>query len=324
MLSFILKNLGGFCRLSNKVLEIVGLSKSYGERKVLNNLNFEVYAGEIFGFIGPNGAGKSTLIRIISGLTAPTNGEVYICGLSVQKQFEKAIANIGVVMENCQLYSYMSGRQNLQYFASLIKGITKDDIERVIKISGLENRIDDKVRTYSYGMKQRLGLAQALLNNPKILILDEPTNGLDVNGVIELRRTLKVLSARNNMGIFISSHILSEMEQLCDTVTIFDRGSILEMRTMDEFQNNGNAQRKFQIRVDYPNYAGKIISYKHGLDVELAGNSIIIPYVPEKYDQILDDLRRRNLTIYGVSVVTKSLEDIYLDILRERRSGKIS
>ncbi len=305
-------------------MDIVNLNKFYGERKVLKNLNFEVYAGEIFGFIGPNGAGKSTLIRIISGLSAPTSGEVFICGKSVQKNFEQAVANIGVVMENCQLYAYMTGRQNLNYFASLIKGIKKDDIDRIIKTVGLENRIDDKVKTYSYGMRQRLGLAQALLNNPKLLILDEPTNGLDVNGVIELRRTLKILAAKNNMGIFMSSHVLSEMEQLCDTVAIFDRGSILEMRTMDDFQNNSNSQKRFRIRVDYPNYAGKIISLKHGLDVELAGNSVIIPYIPEKFDDIINDLRRRNLTIYGTSVVTKSLEDIYLEILKERRYGKIS
>ena len=310
--------------MSEKVLDIVNLNKFYGERKVLKNLNFEVYAGEIFGFIGPNGAGKSTLIRIISGLSAPTSGEVFICGKSVQKNFEQAVTNIGVVMENCQLYAYMTGRQNLNYFASLIKGIKKDDIDRIIKTVGLENRIDDKVKTYSYGMRQRLGLAQALLNNPKLLILDEPTNGLDVNGVIELRRTLKILAAKNNMGIFMSSHVLSEMEQLCDTVAIFDRGSILEMRTMDDFQNNSNSQKRFRIRVDYPNYAGKIISLKHGLDVELAGNSVIIPYIPEKFDDIINDLRRRNLTIYGTSVVTKSLEDIYLEILKERRYGKIS
>ena len=310
--------------MSEKVLDIVRLSKSYGERKVLKNLNFEVYAGEIFGFIGPNGAGKSTLIRIISGLSAPTSGEVFICGKSVQKNFEQAVANIGVVMENCQLYAYMTGRQNLNYLASLVKGIKKEDIDRIVKTVGLENRIDDKVRTYSYGMRQRLGLAQALLNNPKLLILDEPTNGLDVNGVIELRRTLKILAAKNNMGIFMSSHVLSEMEQLCDTVAIFDRGSILEMRTMDDFQNNSNLQKRFRIRVDYPNYAGKIISLKHGLDVELAGNSVIIPYIPEKFDNIINDLRRRNLTIYGTTVVTKSLEDIYLEILKERRYGKIS
>lgn len=310
--------------MNKKVLNIVGLNKSYGDRKVLRNLSFEVYAGEIFGFIGPNGAGKSTLIRIISGLTSPTSGEVFVCGQSVKKNFEKAVSNIGVVMENCQLYTYMTGRQNLQYYASLIKGITKDDIQRVIKIVGMENRIDDKVKNYSYGMRQRIGLAQALLNKPQLLILDEPTNGLDVNGVIELRQTLKVLAAKENMGIFLSSHVLSELEQLCDTVAIFDRGSILEMRTLADFQNNGQAQKRFRIRTDYPNYAGKIIALKYGLDIELAGNSIIIPYIPEIYDDIIQDLKKRNLTIYGTTVVTKTLEDIYLDILKERRYGKIS
>ncbi|MBQ7977657.1 MAG: ABC transporter ATP-binding protein [Clostridia bacterium] len=310
--------------MNKKVLNIVGLNKSYGDRKVLRNLSFEVYAGEIFGFIGPNGAGKSTLIRIISGLTSPTSGEVFVCGQSVQKNFEKAVSNIGVVMENCQLYTYMTGRQNLQYYASLIKGITKDDIQRVIKIVGMENRIDDKVKNYSYGMRQRIGLAQALLNKPQLLILDEPTNGLDVNGVIELRQTLKVLAAKENMGIFLSSHVLSELEQLCDTVAIFDRGSILEMRTLADFQNNGQAQKRFRIRTDYPNYAGKIVALKYGLDIELAGNSIIIPFIPEIYDDIIQDLKKRNLTIYGTTVVTKTLEDIYLDILKERRYGKIS
>jgi len=301
--------------LSNKVLEIVGLSKSYGERKVLNNLNFEVYAGEIFGFIGPNEAGKSTLIRIISGLTAPTNGEVYICGLSVQKQFEKAIANIGVVMENCQLYSYMSGRQNLQYYAGLIKGVQDFDIDKVVKLTGLTNFIDSKVKTYSYGMRQRLNLAQALLNRPKLLILDEPTNGLDATGIIELRQILKVLARKYNMAILISSHILSEVEQTCDTVAIFDKGAILEMRTLNESAMNSN-DKYIQIMVDYPNYAAKILSLQFGVKTEIVGDTVVIPYMPDYLPQLVAGLKSRDVRVLNTQVVTKSLEDFYLNAIQ--------
>ena len=306
--------------MNKKVLEIVGVSKSYKDRVILRNLNFEVYAGEIFGFIGPNGAGKSTLIRIICGLTPPTSGDVFICGKSIQNQFEAAISNVGAVVENGELYSYMTGRQNLQHYASLVTNVTKQDIERIISIVGLNNRIDDKVKTYSYGMRQRLSLAQALLNKPKLLILDEPTNGLDVNGIIELRQTLKLLAAKENMAIFISSHILAEMEQVCDTVAIFDRGNLLELRTLDSLQKASNSTKKMQITVDYPNFAGKILSLKYGVNVELAGKSIIIPYIPELTEQYVKALNQRDVTIYGVEIITKSLEDVYLDIIKKKGS----
>ncbi len=304
--------------MSEKVLEIVNVSKDYGDRKVLRNLSFDVYAGEIFGFLGPNGSGKSTLIRIICGLSSPTSGDVYICNKSISNQFEEAVIHLGAVVENGEAYSYMSGRQNLQYYAGLVKGITKTDIDKVISIVGLEDRIDDKVKTYSYGMKQRLALAQALLHSPRVLILDEPTNGLDVNGIIELRKTLKLLSSKHNIAIFISSHILSEMEQLCDTVAIFDHGNILELRTLNF---NNDDQKHFQISVDYPNYSGKILSMIFGVNVELAGNTIIVPYIPEFIQQYVDELRHRGITVFGVNVITTNLEDIYLNILKERNSS---
>ena len=309
--------------MSQKILEIIRLSKTYRNRQVLRNLNFEVYAGEIFGFIGPNGAGKSTLIRIICGLTPPTSGDVLICGKSIQSEFEKAIANVGAVMENCELYSYMTGKQNLQYYAGLIKGVTKSDIDRVTNLVGLENRINDRVKTYSFGMRQRLSLAQALLNNPKLLILDEPTNGLDVNGIIELRQTLKILAAKQNMAIFVSSHILAEMEQICDTVAIFDHGNILELRTLAYLQNASGNSKHLQIKVDYPNYAGKILNLKFGVNVELAGNSVLVPYIPEFTQDYIQALRQRDVTIFGVDVISKNLEDIYLEILKARQSGSI-
>ena len=308
--------------MSKKVLEIVGVSKNYKNRNVLNDLSFSVYAGEIFGFIGPNGAGKSTLIRIICGMTEPTKGDVFICGLSIQNDFEKAILNVGAMVENCQVYNYMTGYQNLSYYASLYKGIDHADIDTVVEIVGMTTRIHDKVKTYSYGMKQRIALAQALLHHPRLLVLDEPTNGLDANGIIELRRTLKLLAAKTNMAIFVSSHILAEMEQLCDTVAIFDRGKILELRTMEDMQNAGGENR-ISIKVDYPNYACKIIANAFEIKPELAGNCVLIPNNKELLPAIINALKKSNVNDFETKVQNKNLEDIYLDILKNIKNRNL-
>ena len=309
--------------MNQKVLEVVGVTKNYKNRNVLNNLSFNVYAGEIFGFIGPNGAGKSTLIRIICGMTPPTKGEVFVKEKSIQNNFENAIINVGAMVENCQVYSYMTGYQNLSYYASLYKGIDHADIDTVVDIVGMTSRIHDKVKTYSYGMKQRIALAQALLHHPKLLVLDEPTNGLDANGIIELRRTLKLLAAKTNMAIFVSSHILAEMEQLCDTVAIFDRGKILELRTMEDIQKMSNAENRISIKVDYPNYACKIIANMFELKPELAGNCILIPNNQELLPSILSSLKKRRINVFETKVINKNLEDIYLDILKSSKNKEL-
>ena len=309
--------------MNQKVLEVVGVTKNYKNRNVLNNLSFNVYVGEIFGFIGPNGAGKSTLIRIICGMTPPTKGEVFVKGKSIQNNFENAIINVGAMVENCQVYSYMTGYQNLSYYASLYKGIDHADIDTVVDIVGMTSRIHDKVKTYSYGMKQRIALAQALLHHPKLLVLDEPTNGLDANGIIELRRTLKLLAAKTNMAIFVSSHILAEMEQLCDTVAIFDRGKILELRTMEDIQKMSNAENRISIKVDYPNYACKIIANMFELKPELAGNCILIPNNQELLPSILSSLKKRRINVFETKVINKNLEDIYLDILKSSKNKEL-
>jgi len=310
--------------MSEKVLEVINVTKQYGDRTALRKVNFEVFAGEIFGFIGPNGAGKSTLMRIISGLSIPTEGEVLICGKSVQKQFEQAIINLGAMLENCQMYPYMTGMQNLNYYARLYHKIPQKRIEEIVELVGMSARIHDKVKTYSLGMRQRLTLAQALLHRPKLLILDEPTNGLDVAGVMELRQVLRTLSAKTNISILISSHVLSEMEQLCDTVAIVDKGSILDIRTLDDLHRTNKDAQRLCIRVNYPNYASKLIYLKFDLPVEKAGNSIFVPFDPATVQRIMDALEQRNIKVYGTKLETKSLEDIYIDILKKHKTGKIS
>lgn len=298
------------------VLEIKNVSKVYGTRYVLRNINFNIYAGEIFGFIGPNGAGKSTLMRIITGMSTPSDGEVKICGHSVQREFEKAIVNIGATIENTNLYGYMTAKQNLSYYAGLYPNVSKERIVETLEIVGLKDRMNDPVKDYSLGMRQKIGLAQALLHEPKLLVLDEPTNGLDAESVIHLRQILRKLVAEKNISVLLSSHNLSEVEQLCDTVAFVDHGSIIETQTMNKIKQETSETSRFRIRVNYPNYSAKMIYLKYNLPVEVAGDSILIPCQDTVLPKILDSLRARDIQVYAINVETKSLEDIYIDIIK--------
>jgi len=211
----------------NKVLEVNNLSKSFGKRKVLDNINFNIYEGDIVGIIGPNGAGKTTLIKTILSLYKCDTGSIKICDYDIKKNLEEALSKTGSIIENPDMYLNISGKKNIEVI-SLINNIKdKDYIEEIIKFVGLEDRITDKVKKYSLGMKQRLGIACALIKRPKLLILDEPTNGLDPKGIKELRKMLKTISEKENMSILISSHILSEVENICDRVLIINEGKII-------------------------------------------------------------------------------------------------
>ena len=215
------------------VLEVRNLKKVIGKREIIKDLSFTIKPGEIYGFLGPNGAGKTTTIRMLVGLIAPTAGEVLICGENLQNNKEKALKDVGAVVENPELYKYLSGRENLMQIARIRK-VSKDEVNKLIKLVGLENRIDDKVKKYSLGMKQRLGLAAALIGDPKLLILDEPTNGLDPSGIIDFRNIVKKASRERGMSVLVSSHILSEVQQLCDRVAFINDGIIKATEDMGE------------------------------------------------------------------------------------------
>lgn len=216
-----------------KVLEIKGVKKKIGKREIIKGIDLSVEKGEIFGFLGPNGAGKTTTIRMLVGLIAPNEGDISICGHNVQKEKEKALKNVGAVVENPELYKYLSGRENLMQIAR-IRGISKEEIQKLIETVGLKDRIDDKVRKYSLGMKQRLGLAAALIGNPKLLILDEPTNGLDPSGIMDFREVVRKSAKERGMAVFISSHILSEIQTLCDRVAFIDGGVIKSIENIHD------------------------------------------------------------------------------------------
>ena len=229
------------------VLRVKGLSKYFGKRKILDKIDLEVKSGEIMGFIGPNGAGKTTAIKTILGFLSDDGGDIQICGYDVKKDYEKAMGMVGGIVENPDMYKQFSGTLNLQMYARTHGNISQERIDEVVKMVGLENRINDKVKKYSLGMKQRLGLAIAILHNPRLLVLDEPTNGLDPNGIRELREILINLSHKTGIGVLISSHQLAEMENLCDRATIIANGRVICEKSLSELTDMLNGEPTFRL-----------------------------------------------------------------------------
>ncbi|MDR4986960.1 ABC transporter ATP-binding protein [Bacillus cereus] len=216
------------------ILSVRDLKKVIGKKTLVENISFDVKQGEVFGFLGPNGAGKTTTIRMLVGLIKATEGTVSIGGYSIKENFREAMRQIGSIVENPELYAYLTGWENLKQFARMLGNISDERIVEISKMVHLDERIHDKVKTYSLGMKQRLGIAQALLGNPKLLILDEPTNGLDPAGIRELREFIHKLVEEENMSVFISSHLLSEVQMICDRVAIIHKGKMITVAKVEE------------------------------------------------------------------------------------------
>lgn len=226
--------------MAEPILKCEKITKKFGQKTILKDCSLEIFEGDILAFIGPNGAGKTTTIKLILGLQNITSGRVFINGYDVEKDFVKAIEKVGAIVENPDLYMNLTGMQNLELIANYYKDVKKERIEKVIEITGLKNRINDKVSKYSLGMRQRLGIAQALLNSPKLLILDEPTNGLDPEGIKELRELLVSLAKKEKIAIFVSSHNLSELESFCTKVCIIQNGSIIETSEVNKLKRKSS------------------------------------------------------------------------------------
>jgi ABC-type multidrug transport system ATPase subunit len=239
--------------LSNTKLCVKNLNKNIGRRKIIQDLSFEVNKGDICGFLGPNGAGKTTTIRMITGLIKPTSGEITISGKNIVNNRGEALENLGAIVESPIFFPYMSGRKNLQNLARLNKGMERkkqlEKVEEVLEIVGLKDRAKDKVKTYSLGMKQRLGIAQALLNDPEIVILDEPANGLDPMGMKELRELIIMLNETKGITFFISSHLLDELQQVCNKLVLIKEGILIWTGTTKELikesSNSGRLEDAF-------------------------------------------------------------------------------
>lgn len=220
--------------MGKPILSVEHIGKSFGRKKIINDVTFSLSPGEVFGFLGPNGAGKTTLIRIILGLVRSNQGIVSINGFDTRKSFKQAISQTGAVVEIPRFYLYLSGYQNLNLVRNLHPGTPKKKIEEVLEIVGLGERGFDKVGTYSLGMKQRLGLARAIINDPKIVFLDEPMNGLDPQGMYDIRVLIKRLQRESGITFFITSHLLHEVEQVCDTIAVLKEGEILTQGNIHE------------------------------------------------------------------------------------------
>lgn len=292
------------------VLEIKNLSKKYGKRKIIDNLSLNVEAGQVYGFLGANGAGKTTTMKMIVGFIDIDCGEIYINGINTKKEHARAMENVGAVIENPDLYDYLSGLDNLKLYAR-IHNIDKKRVFEVIKIIGLEARINDKVKKYSLGMKQRLGIGVAILHRPKLLILDEPTNGLDPEGIKELRDFLKDMAHKDNIAIFVSSHLLSEMQLMCDKIAIIDKGKIVKVDDVSNIKSN--KKNIYDITVNDLELGFEILS--KFTKCEIKDSSIIVQY-DKSVSDLLKVLIEKDIEIISCNKKENTLEEEYLNIIK--------
>ena len=292
-------------KLTKPIVEIKNLNKSIKGKHIIKNLNLEFYPGQITGFLGPNGAGKTTTIRMMTGLMHPSEGEVIINGQSLAKNFEEAISNIGVIVENPEMYKFMTGYKNLQHFARMHKGVTKQRIDEVIAQVGLQNRIHEKVKTYSLGMRQRLGLAQAMLSRPKFLILDEPTNGLDPAGIREFRMYLRKIAEEDNVAIVVSSHLLSEIELMVDRIAIIQNGELIDIR---ELQQEVASQYYIEI-----GQADKLVALL-GDKVTKENGGYVVDLTKENVPLFVRQLVEAGIDLFTIQPIQKRLEDQFIEM----------
>ena len=302
--------------MRNVTLSVKNLKKTIGKREIIKGIEFELREGEVFGFLGPNGAGKTTTIRMLVGLIKPTSGSIEICGYDVRKHFTEAMQNLGCIVENPELYPYLSGWDNLLHFARMLPGVDESRMNEVIELVGLKARIHEKVRTYSLGMRQRLGIAQAMLNKPKILVLDEPTNGLDPAGIREMRQFIRKLAEEEGMSVLVSSHLLGEIQLLCDRVAIITKGEIIQTDTVEHLLKT---QEKMIWRVEPLQKGSEILGAFTDIMVEH-------DYILTKFDEDRTPEWNAALNVAGVKVLEMNrrlpaLEELFLQITGSGGAG---
>lgn len=293
--------------MSDTILKCIDLNKKFGKKQILKNVSFEIKAGDIFAFIGPNGSGKTTTIKCILGLNTINSGDVIINGYSIKNNFKNAIKRVGAIVENPDLYMQLSGYENLILFKNMYNDLTTEDIKRVVSLVGLDNRIKDKVSKYSLGMRQRLGIAQALLHKPNILILDEPTNGLDPEGIKDLRTLLKKIAKQDKIGIFISSHNLSELENFCNKVCIIKNGKVVETTTINKIKKGLNT--KYIFEVDSTTKLATVL--KNKIEI-ISKDAFTINIERDKVAQINEQLVKNKIKVFGIKEEEISLEEVFL------------
>ncbi|EBB5816972.1 ABC transporter ATP-binding protein [Listeria monocytogenes] len=294
--------------MTELALQVTNLHKKIRKREIIKGISFEVMPGEVFGFLGPNGAGKTTTIRMIVGLIKPTSGTILIGGKDIRKNFTEAMRGLGSIVENPEFYTFLTGQENLAYFARMDSSIKKERIQEVTELVGLEKRINDRVSTYSLGMRQRLGIAQALLSNPKLLILDEPTNGLDPSGIHEMRDFIRALARNEGISVLVSSHLLSEIELLCDRVAIMTDGTIIKT---DQVSHLLSSRAQLRWRVTPFEQAKAFL--ESVTEVEVDGEYLVTA-VNEHSSEWNEQLVAKGIQVHEIDKKKPSLEDLFLEL----------
>lgn len=311
-------------------LELCNLTKKIKRRTIVDGISLNLYPGEVVGLLGPNGAGKTTTIRMLLGLIMPTSGEVKIYGKSLSEDFEGTISYVGAIVESPEFYKHLSGYQNLlQYSRMYTKKIPKTKIDEVVSFVGLNKVINNRVRVYSLGMRQRLGLAQALLHDPKVLILDEPTNGLDPSGIHELRYFLRNIASEKSITVLVSSHILTEMQLLCDRVAIINNGKLVAVKTIREINNTQGAEVLFKIGTgtDEIKIIQAIDFIKKEVicaNVKCIDSKLIVNCTEELIPIINKCLVNNGIDVYAIENSANSLESQYLEIVKGATSNVVN
>ncbi|WDL96249.1 ABC transporter ATP-binding protein [Alicyclobacillus sp. ALC3] len=308
------------------VLTLENVAKKIGSRLIVENLEMTVEPGEVYGFLGPNGAGKTTTIRMIVGLAKPTRGSIKVMGHDVQHDRRAALASIGTIVENPETYKYLTGRENLVHYARLAgldAGRRNQRIDEVVDFVGLTGRIDEKVKRYSLGMRQRLGVGQALLAKPKLLVLDEPTNGLDPSGMREFRELMRRL-ADDGMSVFVSSHLLGEIQMMCDRVAILKGGRIIaEERVADLIENASGGVRIAVQDTEAAMSALAAQSISAHSD-SAAGSAIRVMVKRDEVPNVIRQLVAADVDIYGVEQGRDSLEDMFLQLTDDGAASAVA
>lgn len=301
--------------METSVLNVSKLTKRIKKTQIIHDVSFDIKEGEILGFLGPNGSGKTTTLRMIVGLISPTSGTVNICGHSLKSDYIQAMRNVGCIIEGPDLYGYMSGYKNLELLGSMSENVTAEDIDEAVALVGMENRIHDKVDVYSMGMKQRIGLAQALIHKPRLLILDEPTNGLDPQGIHEFREIVKKLAQEKGISVLISSHLISEVQLMCDRVSIINKGRIIKQASIEEMLSTGEVIWTLDKPVKAQAILKDTFSIPSSIDQSGLRATLDVSRLPDINRSFFDN----GLQISFVDNKKQTLEDLFLSLTHEEK-----
>ena len=305
--------------MDDMVLQLRGIKKRYGSQQVLKQVDVIINKGQIYGLVGKNGAGKTTLMRILTGLTKQQAGSMWLLGENGKNGYDEARKKMGSIIETPSFYPFFDGKTNLEYYNRQLGG--KANVDEVLELVGLGKSGKKKFKNYSLGMKQRLGIGLAILNDPEFLVLDEPINGLDPMGIVEVRNLIRKLNQERNITIIISSHILGELESIATNYGFLDKGIILEELSKEELEHK--CRPNWKIRVNEPDKVLSLLQEKYGFSqIEKEEGSLILKESLLNPEQLTREIVEKGYDLYEFSMINKSLESYYLDLIENHKSGR--